>query len=547
MTRAPKVVIVGGVAGGMSTATRLRRNDETMEIVVLERGEHVSFANCGLPYYVGGVIPDREDLLLQTPESLRGRFDLDVRVGHEVIALNRKRRIVTVRDLDTGEHYEEAYDVLVLATGATPTTLDVPGGERALTLRDVADVDRITDAIGIRSCTAAVIGAGFIGLEMAENLALSGLEVTLVELDNQVLSPLDPEMAQGVADHLAEHGVTLHTGVFVTRMDRGRVELSDGTILAADLVISAIGVRPESSLALAAGLALGQRGGIVVDSQQRTSDPHIFAVGDVAEKRDLVSGGHSLVPLAQAANRHGRLAADVIAGREVNSAPVLGTAIVGLFGLTAAVTGWNEKRLRAVGRAVRVIHTHPGSHASYYPGVERMSLKLVVDAETDVILGAQAVGRKGVDKRIDVIATAMRAGLRASQLADLDLAYAPAYGSAKDPVNMLGFIAENMTGGDTTLQWHELAAAVADGTVLVDVRTAKEHATESIPGAVNIPLDELRHRLTELPSGRPVVVYCEVGVRGHTAARLLRQAGLDVANLDGGFVTWRHGTRSRRR
>jgi NADPH-dependent 2,4-dienoyl-CoA reductase/sulfur reductase-like enzyme/rhodanese-related sulfurtransferase len=530
----------------MSTATRLRRHDESLEIVVLERGEHVSFANCGLPYYVGGVIPDREDLLLQTPESLRSRFDLDVRVRHEVIALNRKRRMVTVLDRVSGAHYEESYDALVLATGATPMRLDVPGGEQALTLRDVSDVDRITDAIGIRSSTAVVVGAGFIGLEMAENLSRSGLAVTLVEVGNQVLAPLDPEMAQQVADHLAEKGVSLRTGVFVTRMDRGKVELSDGGMIAGDVVVAALGVRPESSLALSAGLAVGERGGIVVDSQQRTSDPRVFAVGDVAEKRDLVSGERVLVPLAQAANRHGRLVADVIASRDVSSAPVAGTAIVGVFGLTVAITGWSEKRLRAARRPMRVIHTHPGSHASYYPGAERLSLKLIVDPETDEILGAQAVGRQGVDKRIDVIATAMRSGLRAAQLADLDLAYAPAYGSAKDPVNMLGFVAENLAGGEKSIQWHELAAAVAEGAVVVDVRSRRELAAGVIPGAVNIPLDELRHRLSELPTG-PLVVHCEVGVRGHTAARLLGQAGWDVANLDGGYVTWLHGTRSRPR
>lgn len=537
---ARRVVIVGGVAGGMSAATRLRRNDETIEIVVLERGEHVSFANCGLPYHLGGVIEERDALLLQTPQSLAARFAIDVRTGHEVTAIDPERRVVSVRHADGGS--EVSYDDLVLATGAAPMRLDVPGGERALALRDIADVDRMQAALAAGPASAVVVGAGFVGLEVAENLVARGLQVAVVELADQVLAPLDPEMAVAVQRRLVERGVDVRTGTSVTRLDGDKAVLADGSVLPAELVVAAMGVRPESRLATAAGLEVGERGGIVVDREQRTSAPHVYAVGDAVEKHDAISGAGSLVPLAQTANRHGRLVADVIAGRHTSSQPVLGTAVVGVFGLTIAAVGWNEKRLRAAGRDVRVIHTHPSSHAGYYPGAEQMALKLLVDPATDEILGAQGVGGEGVDKRIDVIATAMRGGLRASDLADLELAYAPQYGSAKDPINMLGFIADNLRAGtERTVQWHELDALLASGATLVDVRSPQEFAHGAIPGAVNVPVDELRDRLDELPEG-PLVVHCRVGLRGHVAARLLAQHGRDVVNLDGGYLTWRAGT-----
>jgi NADPH-dependent 2,4-dienoyl-CoA reductase/sulfur reductase-like enzyme/rhodanese-related sulfurtransferase len=537
-----RVVIVGGVAGGMSAATRLRRDDEQAQITVLERGEHVSFANCGLPYRVGGVIEEREDLLLQTPESLARRFRIDVRVRQEAMAIDLAQRLVTVWERDTGTTYQLPYDALVLATGASPVLPPIPGIERAHVLRDVPDSDRLVAAVqgadDRPAQTAVVIGGGFIGLELAENLVRRGLDVTVVELADQVLAPLDAEMAQPVADELERAGVHLRTGVATSRVAADHVVLDDGTVLPADLVVAAIGVRPESRLASDAGLAVGERGGIVVDDQQRTSDPHVFAVGDAAEKLDAVSDAPTLVPLAQTANRHGRLAADVITGREVCVRPVLGTAVVGVLGLTVAVTGWNEKRLRAAGRPHRVIHTHPASHAGYYPGAETMSLKLLVDPATDEILGAQAVGGQGVDKRIDVIATAMRGRLTASDLADLELAYAPQYGSAKDPVNMLGMVADNLAAGaESTVQWHQLAERRSKGAVLLDVRGADEVLEGAIPGSLNLPLDALRDRMAELPDA-PLVVYCAVGARGHTAARLLRQHGFDVANLDGGYRTW---------
>lgn len=538
MTRR-RVVVVGGVAGGMSAATRLRRNDETLEIVVLERGDHVSFANCGLPYHVGGVIESRESLLLQTPATLAARFAIDVRTAHEVVAIDTAGRRVRVSA--GGRETDLEYDELVLAPGAAPVRPPVEGIERALTLRDIADLDQMTADLADGPRTVTILGAGFIGLELAENLLARGLDVTVVELGDQVLAPLDPELAALVHDRLVERGVAVRLGVSATRILDDKVELSDGSLAAADLVVAAIGVRPESFLARLGGLEIGARGGIVVDDHQRTSAPHVYAVGDAAEKRDAIDGEATLVPLAQTANRHGRLVADVITGRATSALPVLGAAVVGVLGLTVAAVGWNEKRARASGRQLRIVHTHPAHHAGYFPGAESMSLKLVVDAETDQILGAQGVGGAGVDKRIDVIATAMRGGLRASDLADLELAYAPQYGAAKDPINMLGFVADNLaTGGERNVQWHELDALVAQGAAVIDVRTTDEHARAAIPGAINIPVDELRARLGEIPEA-PIVVHCQVGLRGHVAARLLDQHGFDVSNLDGGFATWEAG------
>ncbi|WP_137875933.1 FAD-dependent oxidoreductase [Rhodococcus sp. Q] len=533
-----KVVIVGGVAGGMSAATRLRRLNEDAQIVVFERGAHVSFANCGLPYYAGGVIGEREALLLQTPESLASRFELDVRVRTEVTSIDPDARTVTVRDLVTGVEAVETYDELVLSPGASPIVPDLPGVDRALVLRDVEDVDRLVAALDSTARSAVIVGAGFIGIELAENLRRRDLDVTVVELADQVLAPLDPEMAAPVADELRSNGVRIELGTQVTSIGADDVTLADGRVLPADVVVMAIGVRPESALAVAAGIETGPRGGIAVDETMRTSAEHVYAVGDAVEKLDAISGQPGLVPLANPANRQGRLVADVISGLPVRPRPVVGTAIVGVFSLMAAAVGWNEKRLHAAGRPYRAIHTHPQSHAGYYPGAQGMSLKLLVDPDTDAILGAQGVGGDGVDKRIDVIATAMVGGIAASELADLELAYAPQFGSAKDPVNMLGYIADNLrVGTAATIQWHELDAA---GAVLVDVRTPSEFAAGSIPGAVNIELDALRSRAAELPGGE-IVVTCQVGQRGHTAARILRQLGRDVRNLDGGYRTWLAG------
>lgn len=537
------IVIVGGVAGGMSAATRLRRLDEQASIVVVERSGYVSYANCGLPYHVGGVIADRSSLLLQTPESLGRRFALDVRVGHEAVEIDRNRKVLVVRDVATGGTEELAYDALVLSPGARPVVPPIPGIERAFTVRDVEDADAIVSALpGAR--TAVIVGGGFIGVEMAENLAHRGIDVSLVEATAQLMAPLDPEMVEPVHERVVGHGVHLYLNASVTEIGAHDVSLSTGERLPADLVVAAIGVRPDSELAAAAGLEVAPRGGIVIDDHFRTSDPAIHAVGDAVVKRDGIGGDATLVPLANTANLQGRMVADVIAGRPGADRPVLGTAIVGVFGLQVASTGWNEKRLRAAGRPYRAIHTHPASHATYYPGAEQLSLKLLVDPDTDLILGAQGVGESGVDKRIDVIATAIRGGVPASDLADLELAYAPQFGSAKDPVNMLGYIDQNLHEAiSRSIQWHQLDAAIAQGDVVVDVRSPAEHAAGSIPGAMLIPVDELRERLDEIPPG-DVVVHCAVGVRGHIAARILTQHGRSVRNLDGGYRTWLAGVRS---
>ena len=539
-----RVIIIGGVAGGMSAATRLRRLDENAQIIVLERTRHVSFANCGLPYHVGGVIPERSSLLLQTPQSLAARFRLDVRVATEATRIDRENKVVHVRNLATGATEELPYDKVILSPGARPVRPPIPGIERALTLRDIEDTDAMVAAVRGRK-TAVVIGGGFIGIEVAENLVHQGMQVALVEALPQVMAPLDPEMAAPVHDALRKGGVDLHLGSGVTAIGEATVTLADGTELPADVVVAAIGVRPDTTLATEAGLIVGERGGIAVDANHLTNDPDIYAVGDAVEKVDALDGGATLVPLANTANLAGRRVADHIAGLSTSNRPVLGTAIVKVFDLTVAATGANEKRLQASGRPYRAIHTHPASHAGYYPGAEGMALKLLVDPETDAILGAQGVGGEGVDKRIDVIATAITGGLRASDLAELELAYAPPYGSAKDAVNMLGHVADNLRSGVTrSIQWHELDAAVAGGATVIDVRTPGEFAAGSIPGARLVPVDELRDRVDELPEGL-LVVHCAVGIRGHTAVRILAQLGRDAVNLDGGYKTWAAGRDSR--
>ncbi|GHD48766.1 CoA-disulfide reductase [Mycetocola manganoxydans] len=539
-----KIIIIGGVAGGMSAATRLRRLDETAEIVVFERGPYVSFANCGLPYYVGGVIEDRNSLLLQTPDSLSARFRLDVRVNQEVVRIDRAAKTVQVTDVLDGTTATEGYDVLILAAGATAGQA-LPGhGIPVRSLRTVDDVDAITsvlDSVGI-GARAVVVGAGFIGLEAIENLVTRGVAVTLVQRGPRPLSPLDPEMAGAVLDTLLLHGVDVRVNSTVADVRDGRVHLDDGSVIETDLIVEARGVRPDTDLARSAGLTIGATGGITVDEYQRTNDPSIYAVGDAVEKTDAIDAAATLVTMAGLANRHGRTAADAIAGVADPSVPALGTAIVGLFGLTIAMVGWSETRLAASGRPHRVVHTHPSSHAGYYPGAEQMSMKLLIDSQTDAILGAQIVGGAGVDKRIDVIATAMAGGLTASQLSRLELAYAPQFGSAKDAVNMAGYVADNLaTGATRSIQWHELDDATTSGATLVDVRSADEFARGAIPGAINLPLDDIRARIAELPD-TPLVVHCQVGQRGHTAARLLTQLGRHVRNLDGGYRTWLAGT-----
>ena len=533
-----KVVIIGGVAGGMSAATRMRRLDAEAEIVVLEKSGHVSYANCGLPYYVGGVIEEEKDLLLQTPESLHARFRLDVRILSEVTAINPGKKVVSVRNLLTREDYELDYDKLVLSPGASPVVPPIPGVERAMTLRTVEDVERIVATVASKPKSAVVIGGGFIGVEIAENLVHKGIETSLVEATPQVLAPLDPEMATLVSKEMVAQGVKLHLGDGVATIAQSSVTLSSGAEVPAEIVIMAIGVRPDTTLAKAAGLTIGERGGIQVDEFNRTSDVNIYAVGDAAQKTDALDGTATLVPLANLANRHGRVVADHIAGRTTRPVQTIGTAIVKVFDLMIASTGWNEKRLKAAGREYEAIHTHPNSHAGYYPDAKQMALKLLFDPKTGEILGAQGIGIEGVDKRIDVIATAMRGGITAPELADLELAYAPPFGSAKDPVNMLGYIAENiMSGLIEVAQWDEIEAFVNKGYKLIDVRTAAEYGRGCIPGAVSIPVDEIRDRVGEITQ-KDLLVNCQVGQRGHTATMLLKELGFNAVNLDGGYLTW---------
>ena len=533
-----KIVIIGGVAGGMSAATRLRRLDSEAEITVLEKSGHVSYANCGLPYYVGGVIEEEDALLLQTPESLHARFRIDVRVLSEALEIDSLNQRVKVRNLVGKDDYYLPFDKLVLSPGASAIVPPLPGIERAMTLRTVEDVEKIVNRVDQKPKSAVVIGGGFIGVEIAENLIHKGIFTQLVEATPQLLAPLDPEMATFVSAEMVRHGVQLHLGDSVKAVSNDSVELASGTTLPADIVILAIGVRPDISLAESAGLKIGERKGIEVNEFNQTSNPNIYAIGDAAQKRDWIDGSAMLVPLANLANRHGRVVADHINGRHVRPVPTIGTAIVKVFDLMIATTGWNEKRLTAQNRKFIAIHTHPNSHAGYYPGAKQMSLKLLVDSESGEILGAQGVGLEGIDKRIDVIATAMRGGLSAPQLADLELAYAPPFGSAKDAVNMLGYIAENLLSQlVTTAQWSDVSNLRDAGYQMLDVRNSAEFSHGSIPGSINIPVDELRERANELPN-KKLLVNCQVGQRGHTASLLLNEMGFDATNLDGGYLTW---------
>jgi NADPH-dependent 2,4-dienoyl-CoA reductase/sulfur reductase-like enzyme/rhodanese-related sulfurtransferase len=546
MTKPLKVVVVGGVAGGMSAATRLRRLDETAEIVVLERSGYVSFANCGLPYHLSGTIEQRSSLMLQTPASLAARFALDVRVKSEVIDINRETKTVTVRNLEDKSDYVENYDYLVLSPGAAPIMPGQAGAERAMSMRDIEDLDRAMAWLGSKPSTALVLGGGFIGIEVAENLVKRGIFVTMLQRGAQLMKNLDPEMAVMLTTRMRSAGVDIRFNTTAVEFTKKTVTLSTGEEISADVIFSAMGVRPEIGLAELAGLRIGENGGIWADQEQRTSDPCIFAVGDAAEKTDAISGEPRLATLAGLANRHGHSVANAIAQAPVVPAtPALGTSIVTFEGLAAASVGWTETALKALGRKIRVIHAHPANHAAYYPGAETMRLKLIVDEKTDAILGAQGVGGSGVDKRIDVIATAMFAGISASNLAQLELAYDPQHGSAKDPINMLGYINRNVAEGYTkTIEWHELEAFRNEGWEVLDVRTTGEHKFGAMPNSLNIPLDTLRENLQQL-RGKKVVVHCQVGQRGHTATRILTQEGIEAVNLDGGYLTWKAGMASK--
>ena len=553
MSNSLRILIVGGVAGGASAAARARRLSEEASIVLFERGPYVSFANCGLPYHIGGVIEDRSRLLVQTPESLNARFDIDVRVNTEVVSIDPGEQTVLARNLKSGNETLENYDALVLSPGAEPIRPGIPGadGEGIFTLRNMSDMDAILAALpkdpGGR---ALVVGAGYIGLELTEQLRHRGLQVSLVEKLPHVMGVADPEMTFPLQEELARQCVDLRLGRSVVAFERNGwtlvAILDDGGRIPCDLAILSVGVRPETRLAKAAGLAIGATGGILVDDQMRTSHPNIYAVGDAVEVSDFVSGGPALIPLAGPANRQGRIAADVIFGRDSRYKDTQGTAICKIFDLSFAMTGLTETVLQRKGLAFRRIYVYPADHATYYPGAHPITLKLLFEPECGTILGAQAVGVGGVDKRIDVIAVAQRAGLTVFDLEDLELCYAPPFGSAKDAVNMAGFVASNVLRGDVELWEPEELAGLTDGQMLVDVRTFQENAQGTIPGAVCAPVDELRDRLDNLPKDMELLVFCQVGLRGYVAARLLVQHGFKVRNLSGGYrryAMWR-GTHS---
>ncbi|MGE0608284.1 MAG: FAD-dependent oxidoreductase [Pirellulales bacterium] len=542
-----KLLIVGGVAGGASAATRLRRLSEDAEIIMFERGPDVSFANCGLPYYVGGEIADRKKLLVTSPEQLRTRFKLDVRTLTSVEAIDRSAKKVRVRDIASNLEYEESYDKLLLAPGAAPLRPPLPGIDlpRIFTLRNLHDVDRIKKTVDQGVTRAVVVGAGFIGLELVENFVRKGITTTVVELQDQILPPFDKEMTTPILAALTERGVSVLLGQsaegFEETADGLVVGLKSGERLPAQLVILGIGVRPESKLAVDAKLEVGPRGGIQVNKFLQTSDPDIYAVGDAIEVKDFVSGDPTQVPLAGPANRQGRIAAENIFGRAVEYRGTQGTAILGVFDRTAAMTGASEKSLRKANRPFRKVYVHPAHHAGYYPGAEQMTLKVVFHPQTGKLLGAQAVGGAGVDKRIDVLAVAIHAGMTVFDLEEMELSYAPQYGSAKDPINMAGFVASGLLRGDHPQVDVEgvLAATENQRPLMLDVRTSREFTEGSIPGAVNIPVDELRSRLGEIPRDREIAAFCQVGQRGYLATRILRQSGFSAANIGGGYKTYK--------
>ncbi|KHF41161.1 CoA-disulfide reductase [Halalkalibacter okhensis] len=549
-----KIVIVGGVAGGATAAARLRRIDETSKIVLFEKGEYISFANCGLPYYIGEKIKDRQKLLVQTVEGMSKKFNLDIRNLSEVIGINREAKTVKVKDHKTGNTYEESYDDLVLSPGARPIVPPIPGLNEAktiFTLRNIPDTDKIKSYVdNEKPKRVVVVGGGFIGLEMAENLHERGIDITVIEMANQVMAPLDYEMASIIHTHLEEKGVNLvlSDGVESFESEGKIVVTNNGKRMETDLIILSIGVRPENELAINAGLQVGERGGIQVNDYLQTNDPNIYAIGDAIEVKDYINGKPTMIPLAWPANRQGRLVADNIYGKKAKYNGTLGTSIAKVLDYTVATTGNNEKTLKRLGITYEVIHLHPSSHAGYYPGAAPIALKLVFDKETGKIYGAQAVGKDGVDKRIDVIATAIKGGLSVVDLADLELAYAPPYSSAKDPVNMLGYAATNIVEGVTeTVQWHEIDEIVANGATLVDVRTPIELEMGFIEGAINIPIDDIRERLTELPKNEKIYVNCQVGLRGYLASRILQENGFKVKNLDGGWKTYSsvHGNKKK--
>jgi NADPH-dependent 2,4-dienoyl-CoA reductase/sulfur reductase-like enzyme/peroxiredoxin family protein/TusA-related sulfurtransferase/rhodanese-related sulfurtransferase len=540
-----RILIVGGVAGGASAAARARRLSEEADIVIFERGNYISFANCGLPYHIGGAIADRDRLIVQSPESMRKNFRIDVRTGTEVIKIDRAQKHVLTRELSTGTQRKEPYDFLILSPGAEPVRPPLPGidSKRVLTLRNLEDMDAIKKIVDKDHPERAVIvGGGYIGLEMAEALRERNVAVTLVELTGQVMGPVDPEMAAPLHQELSLHGVDLRLGTSVKgfREEKSTLyaDLSTGESVACGFAILAIGVKPEVKLARDADLKVGTRGGILVDAGMHTSDPLIFAVGDAVEVKDFITSEPSLIPLAGPANRQGRIAADNIFGRPSSYKKTQGTAICKVFGLTVGMTGTNEKNLKRLKTPYEKIYIHAASHASYYPGASPINLKLIFDPQNGKILGAQAVGLAGVDKRIDVIAVALRAGLTVYDLEDMELSYAPPYGSAKDPVNYAGFVAANVLRKDVLVCHAEDVMAPTAGQQILDIRTSEEIVPGMIPGAIHIPLDTLRDRLSELSKDKEYLPYCKVGLRGYLACRILSQNGFKCRNLTGGYDTY---------
>lgn len=540
-----KIIIIGGVAGGATAAAKLRRISEEIDILLIERGEYVSFANCGLPYYIGETIIDRNKLLVQTVAGLSERFRMDIRNFSEVTSIHPERKTVTIKNLQNHEEYEEKYDKLLLSPGAAPIIPSIPGmeeNEAIFTLRNIPDTDKIKNFIDAYHPQRALIaGAGFIGLEMAENLFHRGIAVTIIQRSNQVMGTLDIEMAGLLHKHLTEKGVQLiFENEIQSFIEKGRrVILTDGTEIETDMTILSIGVQPEVTLAREAGLELGGRGGIVVNKYLQTSNEDIYAVGDAIEVVEYINGSKAIIPLAGPANRQGRIAANNIIGKQEKYEGTLGTSVAKIFDLTAASTGNNEKSLKRLGIPYEVVHIHPSSHASYYPGAAPISLKLIFAKDSGKIYGAQAVGADGTEKMIDVIATAIKGGLTVENLTNLELSYAPPYSSAKDPVNLAGYVAMNLMEGEYKhIQWHEVDDIIAAGGIVIDVREPVEREFGYIVGSLNIPLHELRNKLDELPRDETIYVSCQVGLRGYLAYRILANYGYRVKNVDGGWKTY---------
>lgn len=538
-----KILIVGGVAGGATAAARLRRLDETSQIIMFERGEYISFANCGLPYYIGGVIENREALLVQTVEGMSKRFNLDIRNFSEVVSIDPENKTISVKNLKTNEEYKESYDELILSPGASPTKPPIPGLDKAdnvFTLRNIPDTDRIKAYVDDnRPKEAVVIGGGFIGVEMAENLVERGVKVHLIEMLDQVMAPFDYEMAQILHGHMEDNGVDLilGDGVDSFKNDGNTIVLKSGKQISTDMTILSIGVRPENKLAKDAGLELGPRGHILVDENMMTSKDHIYAVGDAIQTKDLIFQEGASIALASPANRQARIVADRINGIDSKYKGVLGTSVAKVFDMTASSTGNNEKKLKQMGiENYETVHLHPLSNAGYYPTANPMDLKLIFEVPSGKVLGAQAIGYTGVEKRIDVIATAIAAGMTVRELQDIELAYAPPFSSAKDPVNMAGYAASNILDGLVKkVDVMEIDQLVEGGEYLLDIRTEEEYSLGNINGSVNIPLDELRDRMDEIPKDRNIYVNCQVGLRGYLGCRILNQNGFNTYNLDGGY------------